>query len=574
MKIRVLLSLAVVALGTMSSALAQTRPASSYADLILKHGKIVTVDRNFTVASAVAIKGDRIMDVGSDEALAGLAGPATKVVDLQGRTVIPGLIDGHHHFLSKAVDAYLGVDIALSPSIRDVVARIQQKIARTPPGELVYTTSGWLPAQFAEKRTPTRKDLDPVSPNHPVIVQGGHSIYLNSYALRKLNITKDTVAPEGGLIEKDPKTGEPTGRLAENAIALAKSMPRGVANEQQKLEALREGQKKMNAAGITGVREPGITAADMRVFQRLHDAGDMTLRVSMNYNLDPSQPIDDLIEELETWGVSTRFGDEWLRLDGIGEFGLDGGFEGALMTEHYVHPPGHEKPEAYFGLQRIPVEKFERAILAMNRLDWRACVHIAGDRALDIALDAYEKANAEKPIARKRWTVEHLLYARDDQSKRMRDLGVLVSTQFHGYMAAEDMVNFWGKERASKATRVRDWIDAGLTVGGGSDWSLLPADPFWIIYFFSTRDSRLSGVLGADQRVSREEALRMVTINNAYLTFEESLKGSLEPGKLADLVVLSADVMTVPDNKLRDIQALATMVGGTFVYRSSPEVIP
>jgi predicted amidohydrolase YtcJ len=271
--------------------------------------------------------------------------------------------------------------------------------------------------------------------------------------------------------------------------------------------------------------------------------------------------------------VSTGFGDDMLRLDGIGEFGIDGGFEGALMTEHYAHPPGNVPPEQYFGLQRIPTEKFDKVIVAMNRLGWRASIHTAGDKALDIVLDAYEKANKERPIAAKRWSLEHLLYTRPDQFKRIRDLGLVVSTQFHGYMAAADMVNFWGPERAAKCTRLEDWVAAGLKVGGGSDWSLLPANPFWMIYWWVTRDSRLSGVLGPDQRVSREEALRVMTINNAYITFEENIKGSLEPGKLADLVVLSADVMTVPEKQIRDITPLATMVGGKVVYQSATSAI-
>jgi predicted amidohydrolase YtcJ len=560
-------SVAVCGLAVSLACVGAERPASSYADLVFNHGKVVKVDDGFHIATSIAIRGDRILDVGSDAALAGLVGPRTKVVDLKGHTVIPGLIDDHHHFLSKAIDAYLGVDIALSPSIADVVRRIKEKIDHTPPGQLVYTSSGWLPAQFAENRTPTKADLDPVSPNNPVVVQGGHSIYLNSYALHELGITKDTPSPQGGVIDKDPATGEPTGRLTENAQNLARSMPRGVATDEQKLDALRAGQKKMNAAGITSLREPGVTANNMRIFQQLHDSGEMTVRVSMNYDLDPSKPTEGLIKELETWGVSTGFGDSMLRLDGVGEFGIDGGFEGALMTEHYAHPPGNEAPEKYFGLQRIATDKFEAVILAMNRLNWRASIHTAGDRALDIVLDAYEKANREKPIARKRWTLEHLLYTRPDQFKRIRDLGLVVSTQFHGYMAAADMVNFWGPERAAKATRMRDWLDAGLKVGGGSDWSLLPADPFWMIYFFVTRDSRLSGVLGPDERLTRAEALRVMTINNAYITMEEDIKGSLEPGKLADLVVLSADVLTVPEKQIRDITPLLTMVGGKVVYR-------
>ncbi len=176
MKIGVITATAVALATSLVAARAATgsaRPDSSYADLVLEHGKVVTVDDKFHVTTAIAIRADRILDVGTDAALAGLIGPHTKVVDLKGHTVIPGLIDDHHHFLSKAIDAYLGVDIALSPSIQDVVHRIKAKIDHTPAGELVYTSSGWLPAQFAENRTPTRADLDPVSPNNPVIVQGG-----------------------------------------------------------------------------------------------------------------------------------------------------------------------------------------------------------------------------------------------------------------------------------------------------------------------------------------------------------------------------------------------------------------
>lgn len=263
-------------------------PAKISADLILRNGKIVTVNKAFDIESAIAIRGDQVLSVGSDDAMLALGGPGTRIVDLKGHTVIPGLIDDHHHFLSKSIDAYLGVDIALSKSIEEVKQKIKDKIAKTPPGQLVYTSSGWLPAQFKENRPPIAADLDPISPNNPVVVQGGHSVYLNSYAMKEAGITKDTPSPEGGSIEKDPKTGEPTGRLMENATRLANRWPRGIATAQQKLDALKEGQRKMNAAGITGLREPGISAKDMRVFQELHDSGEMSIRVSMSYSLDPS----------------------------------------------------------------------------------------------------------------------------------------------------------------------------------------------------------------------------------------------------------------------------------------------
>lgn len=196
-------------------------PAKISADLILRNGKIVTVNKAFDIESAIAIRGDQVLSVGNDDAMLALGGPGTRIVDLKGHTVIPGLIDDHHHFLSKSIDAYLGVDIALAKSIEEVKQKIKDKIAKTPPGQLVYTSSGWLPAQFKENRPPIAADLDPISPNNPVVVQGGHSVYLNSYAMKEAGITKDTPSPEGGSIEKDPKTGEPTGRLMENATRLA-----------------------------------------------------------------------------------------------------------------------------------------------------------------------------------------------------------------------------------------------------------------------------------------------------------------------------------------------------------------
>ena len=548
-------------------------PASSAslvsADLILVNGKIITVNQSFDIEEAIAIRGEDILAVGSNDAIRSLEGDDTQVIDLKGKSVIPGLIDGHYHFLDKAVSHHLGVGIALVNSIDEMVEKIRQKVEQTPPGELVYTTSGWLPQQFKENRPPTRYDFDPVSPQNPVVVLGGHSLYLNSYALQEAGITRNTVSPEGGSIVKDPQTGELTGRLIENAQRLASDRWRiGAATREQKLEALRVAQAKLNAVGVTSVRDPGVSAADMRIYQELYDRDELTVRVSMNYSLDPSESADQLIASLQTWGVSTGFGDSMLRLDGIGEFGIDGGFEAALMSEPYLRTPGGENPEEYFGLQRIPTGKFERVLQAMSELGWRACIHIAGDAGLDIALDAYAKANEIRSIAPKRWVIEHAHYTRPDQFKRIKELELVISTQFHPYMAGQNMQYYWGNERASKTMRMRDWLDAGLIVGGGSDWTLLPANPFWMLYYWVSRDTRLGGVIGPDQAITREEALRVMTINNAYITFEEETKGTLEPGKLADLLVLSDDILTVPDKQIKNISPLLVLLGGKVVHES------
>lgn len=539
-------------------------------DLILQHGKIITVDGGFRIAEAVAIARDRITAVGNSAFISKLADSHTRIVDLRGRTVIPGLIDDHYHMLSKAVDQYLGVEVALVGSIDEMLAAIRAKVDSTPLGQWVFTTSGWLPEQLKENRLPTRWDLDKVSPRNPVVVNGGHTYYLNSMGLKLAGIRKDTPSPSGGIIEKDRKTGEPTGLLIDNAVSLVnKLLPNcwecpGRVQHEQKLEALRIAMRKENSAGITSVREPGIIPEDMRVYEELWNRREMTVRVSMNLSLDPQKPPAILEQQLSQWGVSTGFGNEFLRLDGIGEFGIDGGFEGALMTKPYASTAGREP--GYQGLQRIPTASFDEALLLFNRLNWRASPHVVGDRGIDLVLDAYERANHAQSIARKRWILEHCHYMRPDQIERVHRLGLAISTQFHPYMAAATMIRHWGRERAEQSMRVRDWLRAGIRVGGGSDWSLVPANPFWMIYFWVTRDTRLWGVLGPDQRISREDALRLMTINNAWLTFEEDIKGSIEPGKLADLVILSDDILSVPEHRIKEIRPVATMLGGKLVY--------
>jgi predicted amidohydrolase YtcJ len=561
----VLFLLFFISVGFRSGQIAPQPHFAPSVELILHAGKIITVDKDFSVRSAIAIANERILAIGENSAILAMAGPDTRVIDLAGRTVIPGLSDDHYHMLQVAKDAYLGVNVTLASSVSEMLGEIQAKVETMPPGATVYTMSGWLPEQLKEKRPPSRAELDSVSPGNPVVVLGGHTQYLNSYALRAVGITRDTPSPPGGFIQKDLATGEPTGLLVDNAMALSrKLLP--IATDEQKREALRRAMKVENSVGITSIREPTVDPADMRVYQELWKSGEMTLRVSMNLNLDPQQPASTMISQLSEWGVSTGFGDTLLRLDGIGEFGMDGGFQAALMTKPYATSSQIKTAEPFRGLQRIPTDKFDEVVEAMNRLNWRPCVHSVGDEATDKVLDAYEKANAKSSILVKRWVLEHGHYMRPDQYARIKKLGVVISTQFHPFMAAQTMVENWGSERASRAMPVREWLDADLRVGGGSDWTLLPANPFWIISFFVTRESRLWGLIGPQERISRREALEMLTMNNAYITFEENIKGSIEPGKLADLVVLSDDILTVPDEKIKEITPVLTILGGQIVY--------
>jgi len=235
------------------------------------------------------------------------------------------------------------------------------------------------------------------------------------------------------------------------------------------------------------------------------------------------------------------------------------------MREPYAEPWG--EGGTFRGVNTMPQAAYTDVVKELNRLGWRVATHAVGDAAIDEVLAGYEAANAERPIAGRRWTIEHGFIPGPDQFPRMKVLGLAISAQDHLYLAGPSLVKYWGAARAAWTTPVRAYLDRGFTVAGGTDSPVVPYPPLWVFYHFVTRDTISGGVLGADQKISRKEALRVMTINNAYLTFEERVKGSIEPGKLADLVVLPEDILTCPAKHLEQMQIEMTMVGGRIVYR-------
>jgi predicted amidohydrolase YtcJ len=266
-----------------------------------------------------------------------------------------------------------------------------------------------------------------------------------------------------------------------------------------------------------------------------------------------------------TSGIKPDEGDGWLRIGGV-KLGVDGGFEGGLMRDLYEAP--FDEGGAYRGLQTIDTERYFTIVRDLNRGGWRVATHAVGDAAIDLVLNAYEKAHADRPITGRRWSIEHAFIGRPDHLPRIRALGLAIAAQHHLYLAGPSLVKYWGPARAQITTPARLYLDAGLPVSSGSDAPVVPYPPLWTLYHFITRDTITGGVLGRDQRVTREEALRMATTGNAWLMFEEGAKGSLEPGKLADLVVLSEDPLTCPEPRLRDARVLLTMVGGRIVHEA------
>ena len=538
----------------------QPRVAERPADTILVSGHVITVDARFSIAEAIAISDGKFTAVGSSASIRRHAGPATRVIDLHGETVIPGLADGHLHDAGGGP----GVDLAGARSIADVLAAVAARVARSRPGDLIVTNSDWHEAQLAEHRLPYRRDLDRVAPNNPVVaVRGGHEYVLNSAALKKWNLTKDTPQVPGGRITHGDD-GELNGELIDRAKSLV-SLP---APPPLTVEALVEQHRRLNTVGLTSIRYPGAPIEQYRLLQDMARRGMLTVRVNqlLRLSADTGPKMRDAIEAA---GVRPDEGDAWVRIGGM-KLGVDGGFEGGWMRQPYAEPWGESG--TFRGVNTMAQAPYTDVVKELNRLGWRVATHAVGDAAIDEVLSAYEVANAERSIVGKRWTIEHGFIPQSDQFPRMKALDLVISAQDHLYLAGPSLVRYWGAQRAAWTTPMRAYLDRHFIVAGGTDSSVVRYPPLWVIYHFVTRDTISGGVLGPDQRISRQEALRVETINNAYLTFEEAMKGSIEPGKLADLVVLPEDILTCPDKRIQQMRVSMTMVGGRVAYEGRSPV--
>ncbi len=525
------------------------------------NGKIITVDDNFSFAEALAILGDKFVAVGSNEEISGLAGPQTKVIDLNGLTVIPGMTDNHLHSAGGGP----GVDLSRARSLNEVLTLIADRIAETPEGEIVITNGDWHEAQLMEQRLPLRWDLDTVAPKHPVVViRGGHEFILNSAALEKWHISKETPVPEGGRISRY-SNGDLNGEIVDAAKRYVTLPPRPQKSLDERVQSQVNEYAMLHAVGLTGVRHPGGTIEQYKLRKELQRRGLLTMRVTQLLSVDRNGESADIVRAVKGWDIEPDDGDAMLRIGGI-KLGVDGGFEGGFMREPYAEPWG--QGGTFYGLQTVSQKRYNEIVQTLNRIGWRVFTHAVGDAAIDQVLAGYEAANAEESIVGDRWGIEHGFIAQPDHFERMNALGLYVSVQNHLYLAGPSLAKYWGTERAGWTTPVKAYLDADVPVSGGTDSPVIPYPPVWVIYHFVTRDTISGGVMGADQRISREDALRLVTRNYAYLTFEEDVKGTIEPGRFADMVVLEQDIMTIPEKEIQDLNVLLTVVGGKVVYEN------
>jgi hypothetical protein len=332
------------------------------------------------------------------------------------------------------------------------------------------------------------------------------------------------------------------------------------------IETLRLQFAELNKAGLTSIRQPGISLAQYKMLKEMKQRGLLTVRVNALLSAPPDATAASVRSFLESSGVQPGEGDEQLRIVGV-KLIVDGGFEGGWMREPYAEPFG--KDGTFRGLQLIQGDRYTAIVRELNRMGWRVGTHAVGDAAIDQVLAAYEAVSRDQSIVGKRWTIEHGFMPAEEHFNRIKALGVTVTVQDHLYVAGPSLVQYWGAKRAAWTTPVKAYLDHGVEVAAGTDAPVVPYPPLWTFYHFVSRDTISGGVLGADQRIGRADALRIATINNARLTFDEDVKGSIEPGKLADFVVLAEDLMTVPAKRVESMRVLTTVVGGKAVFNSA-----
>ena len=552
------------------------------ADLIVTNGKVITVDGGFSLASAVAVRGERIVAVGGADEIAALAGPDTRIVDAAGRAVIPGLIDGHAHMDREGLKPVFP-SLAGCHGIDDVLERIAGLVRDAEPGDWIVTMPigeppyYWdVPNNLKEKRFPTRWELDRVAPDNPVYIRPiwGYWRHIqpldsvaNSRALALAGITRDTVPPTDVIeFEKDPDSGEPNGIIHEWTYQPAAELgyfhmaPRFTHDD--RVGGLKQAMRIYNATGTTSVLEEHGAAQELiQAYQAVNAAGAATVRAHLVFSPAWGALGDiDYGRVLESWSG-------WLGNRGLGDNRLR---VGGMYTEYGISPDSLFRTTAapYTGWSGfnydcgVPRERMKEFLIAAARNDIRIATITTG------YLDLYEEVDRVVPIGDKRWIVGHLDVVTADEARRLADLGVVMTTHTNRYIFKQSHITREkiGGDNESDIVPLKRLKEAGIHVGLATD--NVPTTLFYPIWQAVSRHNMyVDAPVAPDQALSREDALSAATIEGAHLTFEEDQKGSLEPGKLADLAVLSADPLTCPTDDLKDIVAETTIVGGRVVYQ-------
>ncbi len=540
-------------------------------DTIYTNGTIITMNGQ-EVAEAVAVTGDRIEAVGSNDAIYALADQNTEIINLGGKVMLPGFYDPHSHFLGYGINVVTSVDLNSPPlgtvtNIADLIAALEAKAQTLTSADQWIQGSNYDDTLLAEMRHPTKADLDLVSGNHPIMIKhiSGHIAVANSKALQLAGITAATPDPAGGRIVRDPVTGDPTGVLEEPAAFMIVSNVVPPMSNEDYFRGLAVSSSTYLAAGVTTACEGAYGHWFVDMYKAGLQYGILKNRVvALPSNMPAAnilamftglKPGDDLTtNHMITLGPAKNFADGSIQ-----------GYTGFLSQPYYVQPAGETNYVAFPTLTQAEVSAW---VKTFHDAGWQCHIHGNGDAAIEYILNAYEAAQAANPRPDARHTIIHSQMARMDQLDRMAVLGVIPSFFVsHTYYWGDRHWNiFMGPERAAKMSPCRSALDRGLIITHHNDTPVTPISPLMSVWSAVNRISSGGRVIGADERISVYEALRGVTIDAAYDYFEENLKGSIEGGKLADFVVLGANPLTVDSLDIKDIPVLATIVGNEVVY--------
>ncbi len=550
----------VVAILLMSATFStQAHKPPFAADLIIINATIHTMDQGQPLAEAVAISGNRIIAVGTTKEIRRLVGANTRIVDAKGQLVLPGFNDAHVHFMSGGFQLS-SVDLRDASSQPEFAERIRAFADKLPPGRWI-TGGDWDHERWPDAKLPTKELIDRFTPNTPVFVNrlDGHMALANSLALKLANVTRQTLDPPGGVIVRDPKTGEPTGVLKDAAQSFVwKVFP--TPGFEEKLAAARAATNHAASVGVTSVQDMS-AGTDVGVYQALLDRGELKNRIYAVWPLPRW-------ERLTQTGVRAHFGSPMLRTGGLKGF-ADGslGSTTALFYAPYEDAPGTSGiPSDEMFPEGVMLERVRGA----DRAGLQVIIHAIGDRANDLILSIYEQVENENGDRDRRFRIEHAQHLRaQDISRFARDHVIASMQPYHAIDDGRWAEKRIGHERAKTTYAFRSLLDSGATLAFGTDWTVAPLDPMLSIYAAVTRrtlDGKHPGGWIPEQKISVEEAVRAYTVGSAFAEFQEKEKGTILPGKFADLVILSRDIFKIDPKEIEKAKVVTAIMDGRVVY--------
>jgi predicted amidohydrolase YtcJ len=529
------------------------------ADLVLFNGKIVTMNDQNRIAEGIAVKFGRILAVGLNDEVRPLIGKSTLVIDLQGKVVIPGLIDSHCHMVAAGGARLLFEDLSEEAGVRsisDIQSCLQLRARQVPKGEWIF---GYQEddSKLNERRHPTRWELDEISTDHPIMITtvGGHFWIANSKAFELANVTKATPDPVGGKFDRDPETGELTGGLHEEAYELLRPEGEPEPTREQAYKGGKEILQECASVGLTCVYDV-VEKSQLRAILDLKNSNELPIRVRMDV-------VIELFPELKKLGIYRGLGDDWARICGL-KFFFDGAISArtAAVTEEYLNRPGFK------GVLSTTREIATKILSEAYTKGYRLSCHANGDRAIAMYLDIMKKLQQQYPRPDPRNRDIHCTVITPKLVARIRDLRML-PTIFgaYPYYHGDKLLPAFGEERLERMFAARSFLDAGVKVSAHSDHPCSPYPPLMGIHALVNRTTRSGKPIGRSQKISVLEALKLYTIYAAYHSFDEDQLGSLEEGKLADLVVLGEDILSVDPKYIIDIPIEMTIIDGQIVYQ-------